>query len=399
MSLFVDVQQAPADPILGLTERFNADTNPRKVNLGVGVYQDGTGKVPLLNCVRTAEDAIEKNNKPRPYLPIDGMSSYDKDVQKLVFGADHPAVTQGRIVTIQSLGGTGALKVGADFHRFLDPDAALMISDPSWENHQAIFARAGFQVSLYRYYDAANRGVDVEGMLADLAAAERGTVIVLHGCCHNPTGYDLADDDWTKVIEVIKERDLVPLIDLAYQGLAVGLAEDVHAVRAFLDAGLTFYCASSFSKNFSLYGERVGALSIVCADAAEAKRVLSQVKIVIRTNYSNPPTHGAAVVSTVLEDEDLRELWVSEVAMMRSRIKAMRKVLVRGLAESGVQQDMSFITTQRGMFSYSGLIKDQMARLRDEFSIYGTDKGRICVAALNDDNIDYVCSAIAQVLD
>ena len=398
MPLFSSVQAAPADPILGLTEQFVADTHPSKVNLGVGVYQDENGALPLLACVREAERRLEQDARPRGYLPINGLAAYDDDVKSLVFGDDSEVVASGRVVTVQALGGTGALKIGADFLRTIDPDARVLLSDPSWENHQALFTRAGFAVGKYRYYDAAARGIDADGMLEDLRAAAPGTIVVLHACCHNPTGYDLTPEQWGRVIEVVRDRSLTAFVDIAYQGFAQGLEEDGAVIRAFADAVPSFFVANSFSKSFSLYGERVGGLSIVCADADEARRVLSQVKVVVRTNYSNPPTHGAAVVATVLGDPGLRAQWEGELAGMRTRIKAMRSALVQGLADAGVRQDMSFITDQVGMFSYSGLTADQMVRLRNEFSVYGTDAGRICVAALNPRNVGYVSKAIAAVI-
>lgn len=398
MSLFSDVELAPRDPILGLTEAFNADTNPAKANLGVGVYQDENGKLPLLACVKAAEQRLAEQPKPRGYLPIDGLPAYDAAVRELVFGAGSDAVASGRVVTVQGLGGTGALKIGADLLRFVDPDAGILISSPSWENHRALFTRAGFTVGEYRYYDADALGIDFDGMIADLEAAPAGTVVVLHACCHNPTGYDLTADQWDRVIEVVVAGGLVPFLDMAYQGFSEGLEEDGATVRKFAERVASFVVSTSFSKSLSLYGERVGALSIVCADAEEAKRVTSQVKIVIRTNYSNPPTHGATVVATVLGDPVLRAEWVQELGDMRLRIKEMRQALVAGLAAAGVERDMSFITKQVGMFSYSGLTKDQMVRLREEFGVYGTDTGRICVAALNPGNIDHVCASIAAVL-
>ncbi len=399
MSLFSDVQLAPADPILGLTEQFNADTNPRKANLGVGVYQDATGRLPLLKCVETAERMLAEQAKAKGYLPIDGLKSYDVDVRALVFGADSEPVASGRVVTVQALGGTGALKIGADLLRQVNRDARVMISRPSWENHRALFARAGFIVDEYRYYDAKARGIDFDGMLADLQAAAPGTIVVLHACCHNPTGYDLTPEQWGKVIDTVVAGGLVPFLDMAYQGFSRGIAEDGEVVRRFADAVDTLFVSTSFSKTFSLYGERVGALSIMCVDADEAQRVLSQVKIVIRTNYSNPPTHGALLAATVLGDPELRAQWEAELAEMRDRIKAMRVALVQGLADAGVTQDFSHITSQVGMFSFSGLTKEQMVRLRNEFGVYGTDTGRICVAALNPDNLGYVVESIAAVLD
>lgn len=398
MSLFSAVELAPRDPILGLNEQFAADTKPNKVNLGVGVYFDENGKLPLLQCVQAAEKQLMATPKPRGYLPIDGIAAYDDGVKKLVFGAESEPYRSGRVATVQGLGGTGALKIGADFLKHLNPNAKVLISDPSWENHRALFTQAGFAVGTYRYYDAATRQLDFAGMLADLQAAAAGTIVVLHACCHNPTGYDISAAQWDQVIAAVKARGLTPFLDMAYQGFAEGIAEDGAVVGKFVAAGLTFFVSTSFSKSFSLYGERVGALSVLCADKDEAARVLSQLKIMIRTNYSNPPTHGGAVVATVLGDATLRAQWEQELAGMRTRIKAMRKKLVEGLKAAGVQKDMGFITTQVGMFSYSGLSKEQMVRLRNEFGVYGTDTGRMCVAALNEKNIDYVCQSIAKVM-
>jgi aromatic-amino-acid transaminase len=398
MSLFSAVEMAPRDPILGLNEQYAADTNPNKVNLGVGVYYDDNGKLPLLRCVQAAEKTLMEKPTARGYLPIDGIAAYDAAVKSLVFGTDSEPVKSGRVATVQGLGGTGGLKIGADFLKKLNPKAKVLISDPSWENHRALFTQAGFEVGTYRYYDAAKRGIDFDGMLADLKAAAPGTIIVLHACCHNPTGYDITPGQWDQVIAAVKAGQLTPFLDMAYQGFGAGLAEDGAVIGKFVAAGLSFFVSTSFSKSFSLYGERVGALSVLCASKEEADRVLSQLKIMIRTNYSNPPTHGGAVVAAVLNNPELRALWEEELGEMRQRIKLMRQKLVDGLKAAGVKQDMSFITQQVGMFSYSGLSKDQMVRLRSEFGVYGTDTGRMCVAALNSKNVDYVCKAIAQVL-
>ena len=398
MSMFTAVEMAPRDPILGLNEQFAADTNPSKVNLGVGVYYDDNGKLPLLQCVQAAEQNMMKAPTARGYLPIDGIVAYDNAVKTLVFGADSEPVTSGRVATIQAIGGTGGLKVGADFLKKLNPKAKVLISDPSWENHRALFTNAGFEVESYPYYDAAKRGINFDGMLAALNAAPAGTVVVLHACCHNPTGYDITSEQWDQVVAAVKAKGLVPFLDMAYQGFGYGLKEDGAAVAKFVAAGLTFFVSTSFSKSFSLYGERVGALSVLCENKEEAGRVLSQLKIAIRTNYSNPPIHGGAVVAAVLGNAELRALWEKELGEMRVRIKAMRQKLVDGLKAAGVKEDMSFITTQIGMFSYSGLTKDQMVRLRNEFGVYGTDTGRMCVAALNSKNIDYVCASIAKVI-
>ncbi len=398
MSLFTAVEMAPRDPILGLNEQFNADTNPHKVNLGVGVYFDDNGKLPLLQCVQAAEKAMMAKPSPRGYLPIDGIAAYDSAVKGLVFGADSEPVTSGRVATVQAIGGTGGLKIGADFLKRLSPNATVLISDPSWENHRALFTNAGFTVETYAYYDAAQRGVNFAAMLDSLKAAAPGTIVVLHACCHNPTGYDITPTQWAQVIAVVREARLTPFLDMAYQGFGYGIQEDGAVIDQFVAAGLNFFVSTSFSKSFSLYGERVGGLSVLCSNKEEASRVLSQLKIVIRTNYSNPPTHGGAVVAAVLNNPELRALWEKELGEMRVRIKAMRQKLVDGLKAAGVQQDMSFMTQQIGMFSYSGLNKDQMVRLRNEFGVYGTDTGRICVAALNSQNIDYVCASIAKVV-
>ena len=398
MSLFSAVEMAPRDPILGLNEQFAADTNPSKTNLGVGVYFDDNGKLPLLQCVQIAEQRLMEKKAARGYLPIDGLAAYDSAVKGLVFGADSEVVQSGRVSTVQALGGTGGLKIGADFLKKISPDAQVLISDPSWENHRALFTNAGFQVGTYAYYDADKRGIHFDGMLASLNAAPAGTIVVLHACCHNPTGYDLTAEQWDQVVEVVKAKGLVAFLDMAYQGFGAGIAEDGAVIGKFVAAGLQFFVSTSFSKSFSLYGERVGALSVVSADKEEAARVMSQLKIVIRTNYSNPPTHGSSVVAIVLNDPELRALWEKELGEMRVRIKQMRQALVDGLKAAGVQQDMSFITTQVGMFSYSGLNKDQMVRLRNEFGVYGTDTGRMCVAALNSQNIAHVCKSIAQVI-
>ncbi|AOS79370.1 MULTISPECIES: amino acid aminotransferase [Hydrogenophaga] len=398
MSLFSAVEMAPRDPILGLNEQFAADSNPAKVNLGVGVYFDENGKLPLLQCVQAAEKAMMDKPAARGYLPIDGIAAYDNAVKGLVFGADSEPVKSGRVATVQALGGTGGLKIGADFLKRLNPAAKVLISDPSWENHRALFTQAGFEVGTYTYYDAAKRGVDFDGMLASLKAAAPGTIAVLHACCHNPTGYDITPAQWDRVIEVVKAGRLTPFLDMAYQGFGHGIAEDGAVIAKFVAAGLVFFVSTSFSKSFSLYGERVGALSVLCADKAEADRVLSQLKIMVRTNYSNPPIHGGAVVAAVLTNPELRALWEKELGEMRVRIKAMRQQLVDGLKAAGVKQDMGFITDQIGMFSYSGLTKDQMVRLRNEFGVYGTDTGRMCVAALNGKNIGHVCKSIAAVI-
>jgi aromatic-amino-acid transaminase len=398
LTLLASVPMAPKDPILGVTEAFVADPNPRKVNLGVGVYYDEDGKVPLLESVRRAESERVKSGAPKSYLPIDGLAAYDRAVQALVFGADSPALKEGRIVTVQALGGTGGLKVGADFLRQLQPAAQVWISAPSWENHQALFESAGFAVRAYPYYDSKTHGVNVKGMLDALGAAPAGSIVVLHTCCHNPTGADLEREQWGKVLKTVMSRGLVPFLDLAYQGFADGIDPDAYPARLFAGAMQPVFLSSSFSKSFSLYGERVGALSVVAGSSDEAARVLSQLKRIVRTNYSNPPTHGGDLVARVLTNPELRALWERELGAMRERIKEMRKALVEKIHERVPRADFSFVLRQRGMFSYSGLTSEQVARLRSEYSIYAIDSGRICVAALNQKNIDYVADAIARVI-
>jgi aromatic-amino-acid transaminase len=398
MSLFAHVELAPRDPILGLNEQFATDTNPNKVNLGVGMYYDENGKLPVLACVAESERDMALTPASRGYLPIDGIAAYDRAVQGLVFGADSALLAEGRVATVQALGGTGALKVAADFLHRIDPKAEILISDPSWENHRALFTEAGFKVRSYPYYDAATRGVNLAGMLDALRGAARGSIVVLHACCHNPTGADLDSAQWAQVIEVVRSAGLVPVLDMAYQGFGQGIEADGEAVRRFAQAGAPLFVATSFSKSFSLYGERVGALSVLCESKDEAQRVLSRLKIVIRTNYSNPPTHGASIVAQVLNTPARRAQWEAELATMRVRIKAMRSALVEQLKLAGAAGDMSFITAQCGMFSYSGLNAAQMQRLRSEFAIYGVDSGRICVAALNMKNVGPVAKAMAAVM-
>ncbi len=397
-SIFAAVEQAPRDPILGLNEAFNADTRPTKVNLGVGVYYDDNGKIPLLAAVKAAEKARLEAQPPRGYQPIDGLAAYNKGVQALVFGAQSPLVTEGRVVTVEALGGTGALKIGADFLKRTFPNAKAYISNPSWENHRALFEAAGFTVETYGYYDPATRGVDFAAMKASLSALEAKSIIILHACCHNPTGADLSVDQWKEVVALCKDKGLIPFLDMAYQGFADGLEEDGITARLFAESGMQFFVSSSFSKNFSLYGERVGALSVVTASSEEAGRVRSQVKKVIRTNYSNPPTHGGALVAAVLNTPELYQQWVAELSGMRDRIRAMRLSLVEKLNAKGVSQDFSFVVKQRGMFSFTGLSKEQVEKLKTDFGIYAVGSGRICLAALNSKNIDAVVNAIAAVL-
>ncbi|MEA3154453.1 MAG: aromatic-amino-acid transaminase [Betaproteobacteria bacterium] len=397
-SLFAHVDMAPNDPILGVTEAYNADPNPNKVNLGVGVYTDDQGKVPVLECVRRAEQQMAATAMPRNYLPIDGLKPYDRAVQDVLFGLDSAALKEGRVVTVQAIGGTGGLKLGADLLRRVNPDADIWISDPSWENHRAIFDYAGYKVHTYPYYDPETHGVRFDAMMETLETVPSGSIMVLHACCHNPTGVDLKEPQWERVIEAVNRRGLVPFLDIAYQGFADGLDADASAVRRFSNACPVVFVSSSFSKSLSLYGERVGALSIVTQDATEVSRVLSQVKRVIRTNYSSPPTHGSQAAATVLTTPELRVLWDQELGQMRDRIKTMRRQLVEKIRGFRADFDFSFVVEQRGMFSYSGLNREQVRRLREEYSIYTIDSGRICVAALSSRNIDYVAKAVASVL-
>lgn len=397
MSFLSRVTLAPDDPILGLTDAWRADPRTPKVNLGVGIYYDEEGRQVLPESVRQAEEALLAARRTRGYIPIDGLPEYTRLTQSLLFGEDSPLLAAGRVVTVQTLGGTGALRVGADFLGSVLPQARVAISNPSWPNHRVLFEAAGFAVSEYPYYDAATRGVDFEAMLATLATLAPGVVVVLHACCHNPTGADLEAGQWQRLAQLLRERELVPFVDLAYQGFDRGIAEDAEGIRILLAAGIgTVLIANSYSKSFSLYGERVGALSLVCVDADEAKRVRSQVKQTIRATYSNPPTHGAALVAGVLGSSELRALWQHELGTMRERIRGMRLGLVQRLAMRG-RPEFAFIQRQAGMFSYSGLSQAQVARLRDEFAIYAMGTGRICVSALNESNLDYVADAIVQV--
>ncbi len=398
-SLFASVELAPRDPILGLNEQFKADTRDTKVNLGVGVYYDEQGRIPLLNAVRQAETRLFERAEPRNYLPIDGIPGYNTGTQALLLGKDSPLISEHRSLTVQTLGGTGALKIGADFLRQILPGAQVAISNPSWANHQALFEAAGFPVISYDYYDAATHGLNFPGMMAALEALPAGTIVVLHACCHNPTGVDPSPEQWTQIARTIQDRQLVPFLDIAYQGFGAGIDEDAAVVRLFAHMGLTMFISSSYSKSFSLYGERVGALTLVTGSDDESARVLSQLKRVIRTNYSNPPIHGGAIVSLVLNTPELFALWADELAGMRDRIRDMRRQLVQKIAAAGARQDFSFVLDQRGMFSYSGLTKAQVDRLREDFGIYAVSSGRICVAALNQGNIDHVAQAIAQVIE
>ncbi|NIJ70262.1 amino acid aminotransferase [Xanthomonas sp. 60] len=397
MSFFANVELVPGDPILGLTEAYNADSRSTKVNLGVGIYYDEAGRIPLLRAVQQIEQQLATEAKPRGYLPIDGLPAYTQATRELVFGKDSPLLDAGRVATTQTVGGSGALRVGADLLKKLLPHATIAISNPSWENHRAVFGAAGFEVVEYTYFDAATHGVDFTGMLADLQALQPGTVVLLHACCHNPTGADLTVAQWKQVAEVLKERALFPFIDMAYQGFDKGIEQDGAAVRIIAEAGIdSFIVANSYSKSFSLYGERVGALSVVAPTAQDARAVQSQVKRIIRTIYSSPSTHGAALVAGVLTSPELRALWEQELTEMRERIHALRHGLVQKLAEEGAPE-FAFISEQAGMFSYSGLSRTQVDTLRDTYGIYAVGTGRICVAALSQSNLAYVAKAVATV--
>lgn len=396
--MFEHVQAYPGDPILSLNEDFQKDPRAGKVNLTIGIYFDEAGRIPVMAAAREAEAALLADIGPRPYLPMAGLPAYRDLVQELVFGAGSAARRAGRIATVQTLGGSGALKVGADFLKRYFPKSEVWVSDPSWENHRTIFEGAGFAVHTYPYYDDASGGLRFDEMLATVGGLPAGSVVLLHACCHNPTGVDPTPQQWEQIAAVVKARNLVPFLDIAYQGFGEGLEQDAAVVRMFAALDLTMFISSSFSKSFSLYGERVGALTVVAGSKDEAARVLSQLKRVIRTNYSNPPTHGGTVVSTVLNTPELFALWENELAGMRDRIRLMRKELVEKIKAQGVAQDFSFVLAQRGMFSYSGLTATQVDRLREEHGIYAVSSGRICVAALNSRNIDAVAAGIAAVL-
>lgn len=398
MSIFASVEMAPGDPILGLTEKYVADPRKEKVNLGVGIYVDDAGKVPVLEAVRKVEEALVRARSPRSYLPIDGLPAYNHETRKLVFGADSALVDAGRVATAQTIGGSGGLRVGADLLKQVLGDKALLaVSSPTWGNHHAVFKAAGFALTNYRYYDDASHGLDFAGMLEDLGKLEPGTVVLLHACCHNPTGADPTPAQWQQIVALLKDRQLLPFVDMAYQGFDKDADTDAGAVRLLADSGIpAFVVVNSYSKSFSLYGERVGALSVVGADRDEAARLLSRIKTTIRTIYSSPATHGGKLVAGVLESPELHALWEQELGGMRSRIHTMRAAFVDKLAALG-QPNFGFVNAQAGMFSYSGLSKAQVDRLRDEYAIYALSSGRICVAALNTGNIDYVTRAIAAV--
>jgi aromatic-amino-acid transaminase len=397
-SIFSRTELLPRDPIVGLTELFKADPRPDKINLSVGTYSDEKGDIPLLDSVRTAEGRFYAAAVPRNYQPIDGSPAYNTAVRSLLFGEGNPRIIRGEIVTVQTVGGTGALRVGADYLRRLFPTSTVYISKPTWENHRQIFVQSGFHVCDYPYYDEEAKGVDFASMLHTLSEVEEASIVILHACCHNPTGADLDESQWRALAELIQRRRLVAFLDMAYQGFGSGLEDDAFPLRLFAGMGIEFLVANSFSKSFSLYGERVGALSVVAGNADESARVLSNLKQIIRTLYSNPPTHGGVLVLTVLADPTLRSAWIDELASMRNRIVAMRHALVRLLSDPGCDRDFSFILHQRGMFSFTGLSADQVERLRENHAIYALSSGRICAAALNDGNIEPVSRAIRLVI-
>ncbi len=396
--MFEHITPYAGDPILGLIGAFLSDQRSQKANLGIGIYYDENGQIPVLPTVQKAEALLARQVTPKPYLPMEGLASYRDAVQQLIFGKDHPLVKAGRIATIQSVGGSGALKVGADFLKRFFPDSQVWVSDPTWDNHRSMFDGAGIVVNDYPYYDAATGSVNFTGMLETLSRLPKQSIVLLHPCCHNPTGVDLSKEQWLQVIDVVKSRQLIPFLDLAYQGFGDDFEDDVFAVRALADADVSFLLANSFAKNFSIYAERCGGLSVICPDAKQAELVLGQLKFTVRRNYSSPPLHGAMVISTILNDPALRAEWQEGVAQMRTRIKAMRQKLYDVLSAAAPGQDFSYLITQRGMFSYSGLSPEQVDRLRDEFGVYLVRSGRMCIAGLNGSNIDYVASSIAAVL-
>jgi aromatic-amino-acid transaminase len=396
--MFQHVEAYAGDPILSLNEAFGKDTRPNKINLSIGIYFDDNGKIPMLPSVRAAELKVVEAAGARPYLPMEGAANFRTAVQHLLFGADHAALKTGRVVTLQTVGSSGGLKVGADFIKRYFPESTMLISDPTWDNHRAVFEGSGLTVKTYPYYDAATGGLRFDDMLAFLKQAQPKSVVLMHACCHNPTGVDLTKAQWEQLVPVLKERELMPFLDLAYQGYGDGIEEDAFAIRLLGDAGLSFFVANSFSKSMGLYGERCGALTVACPDAAQAVNVLGQLKANIRRNYSNPPMHGGQIVARVLTDPELRPMWEAEVVAMRDRIQAMRRQLHDVLVAKIPGRDFSYFLTQRGMFSYTGLNAEQCDRLKEEFGVYIVRSGRMCVAGLNTSNVEATASAMAAVL-
>lgn len=396
--MFEHIPPYAGDPILTLNESFGRDPRPHKINLSIGIYFDDAGRLPVMAAVREAETAMLQTIGARPYQPMEGAANYRLAVQHLLFGADHEAVTSGRIATVQTIGGSGGLKVGGDFLQRYFPQSQVWVSDPTWDNHRAMFEGAGFAVHTYPYYDAATGGLKFDEMLAAFKALPEQSIVLLHACCHNPTGVDLSAAQWAELIPVIRARRLIPYVDIAYQGFGDGIAEDAHAIRALADAGITFFCASSFSKSFSLYGERCGALSVVCPNAAEAELVLGQLRATVRKNYSSPPTHGGQIVARVLQTPALHAQWAAELDAMRARIHAMRQRLHAVLGAKLPGRNVDHFIHQRGMFSYTGLSPAQADRLREEHAVYVLRSGRMCVAGLNSSNVDATATAMAAVL-
>jgi aromatic-amino-acid transaminase len=397
--MFQHLEPYAGDPILSLNEAFQTDPRGHKVNLSIGIYFDDAGRIPMLACVRDAEAQMLAANGPKPYLPIEGSAAMRSAVQALLFGAEHEAVQSGRVATLQTIGSSGGLKVGADFLKRWLPASELWVSDPTWDNHRALFEGAGLAVHSYPYYDNANGGLRFESMLATLRTLPAQSIVLLHACCHNPTGVDLSPAQWQALLPVLRERELLPYIDVAYQGFGDGIDEDAFAVRLLASSGLPVFVANSFSKNMSVYGERAGALSVVCADRAEAELVLGQLRATVRRNYSSPAIHAAGIVSRVLGEPALRAAWEADVAAMRERILAMRRRLYDALAARRPERDFGYILSQRGMFSYTGLNAAQVDRLREEFGVYLVRSGRMCVAGLNSTNVESVAKAMAAVLD
>jgi len=396
--MFEHVEPFAGDPILSLNEDFQKDPRPNKINLSIGIYFDDAGRIPVLESVQRAEAKVVARGGPKPYLPIEGAANFRSAVQALLFGAGHEALASGRVATIQAVGSSGGLKVGADFIKRWFPDSAVWVSDPTWDNHRSMFEGAGIAVQTYPYYDPATGGVRFADMLATLRTLPERSIVLLHACCHNPTGVDLTRAQWDELIPLLVQRRLIPYLDLAYQGFGDGIEEDAYAVRAIAAAGLSAFVANSFSKSMSVYGERCGALSVVCPDAAQAELVLGQLKFTVRRNYSSPPIHGGQIVALVLTDSDLRRAWEAELGAMRERILAMRQSLHRVVSAKVPGRNFDYFLTQRGMFSYTGLSAAQVDRLREEFAVYLVRSGRICVAGLNRGNVEATANAMAAVL-
>ncbi len=396
--MFKHLEPYAGDPILSLNEAFHADPRPHKVNLSIGIYFDDAGRIPVLGCVHEAEAQMLAAAGPKPYLPIEGSAAMRSAVQALLFGAGHEVITGMRVATLQTIGSSGGLKVGADFVKRWLPGSQVWVSDPTWDNHRAMFEGAGLAVHSYPYYDSATGGLKFDAMLAALSALPGRSAVLLHACCHNPTGVDLTHAQWERLLPVLRERELLPYLDIAYQGYGDGIDEDAFAIRLLASAGITFFVANSFSKSMSVYGERAGALSVVCADKAEAELVLGQLKATVRRNYSSPAIHAAGIVSRVLGDPGLRAAWVTDVAAMRQRILAMRQRLHDVLAAKLPSRDFGYFLSQRGMFSYTGLSAAQVDRLRHEHAVYLVRSGRMCVAGLNTRNVEPVATAMAAVL-